>query len=193
MRKELIPAVLMLVVLTIVTGVIYPLVVTGVAQVAFPHQANGSLILRGGVVVGSSWIGQTFTEPKYFWGRLSATSPAYNGGASSGSNLGPLNPALTDAVRARIAALQTADSAALDPVPVDLVTASGSGLDPHISVAAAEYQVARVAKARGLAPDQVRRYVAAHTTGRFLSLIGEPVVNVLELNLALDSIERTRP
>ncbi|HEX7078442.1 MAG TPA: potassium-transporting ATPase subunit KdpC [Candidatus Eisenbacteria bacterium] len=190
MRKELVPAVLMLVVLTLVTGVFYPLLVTGLAQVVFPRQANGSLIVRDGKVVGSFWIGQSFSDPKYFWGRLSATSPAYNAGASSGSNLGPVNPALVEAAHARIAALVAADPEAPSPVPVDLVTASASGLDPHISVAAAEYQVDRVAKARGLTRDQVRRLVEAHTTGRFLSLIGEPVVNVLELNLALDATTR---
>lgn len=190
MRKELVPAVLMLVVLTLVTGVFYPLLVTGLAQVVFPRQANGSLIVRDGKVVGSFWIGQSFSDPKYFWGRLSATSPAYDAGASSGSNLGPVNPALVEAAHARIAALVAADPEAPSPVPVDLVTASASGLDPHISVAAAEYQVDRVAKARGLTRDQVRRLVEAHTTGRFLSLIGEPVVNVLELNLALDATTR---
>lgn len=190
MRKELVPAVLMLVVLTLVTGVLYPLLITGVAQAVFPQQANGSLIVRDGKVVGSSLIGQPFSDPKYFWGRLSATSPPCNAGASSGSNLGPVNSALVEAVRGRIAALRYADPEAHEPVPVDLVTASGSGLDPHISIAAAEYQVNRVAKARGLTRDQVDELVAAHTKGRFLSLIGEPVVNVLELNLALDAIGR---
>jgi potassium-transporting ATPase KdpC subunit len=187
MRNEIRPALVILVVMTVVTGVLYPLLVTGIAQLAFPRQANGSLIVRGGVVVGSSWVGQTFTEPRYFWGRLSATSPPYNAGASSGSNLGPTNPALLDAVRGQIEALRAADPEAPLPVPVDLVTASGSGLDPHISVAAAEYQVRRVANARGLEPAAVRRLVGEHTTGRFLGVIGEPVVNVLELNLALDA------
>lgn len=190
MRSEIRPAVLMLVVLTLVTGVFYPLLVTGLAQLVFPRQANGSLIVEEGKVVGSSWIGQPFSDPKYFWSRLSATSPAYNAAASSGSNLGPLNPALLDAVRARIDSLRAADPDAPLPVPVDLVTASGSGLDPHISVAAAQYQVARVARARGMTPADVSGLVAAHTTGRFLGVIGEPVVNVLELNLALDRRSR---
>jgi K+-transporting ATPase ATPase C chain len=186
-RSEIRPALALLLVFTVITGIVYPLAITGVAHFVFPRQARGSLIVRDGVVVGSSWIGQPFSDPKYFWGRLSATSPAYNAGASSGSNLGPLNPALLDQARARIAALRAADPEAQGPVPVDLVTASGSGLDPHISPAAAEYQVARVAKARGLAPEEVRRLVAAHTTHRLLRFIGEPVVNVLELNLALDA------
>jgi K+-transporting ATPase ATPase C chain len=186
MRSEIRPALLMLIVLTVITGVLYPLLITGIAQVAFPHQANGSLIVRNGVVVGSSWIGQSFSDPKYFWGRLSATSPPYNAGASSGSNLGPTNPALFDAVRARIDSLRAADPDAKLPVPVDLVTASGSGLDPHISLAAAEYQASRVARARGMSPDAIRARIARYTTGRLLGVIGEPVVNVLELNLALD-------
>ena len=190
MRTEFRTSLLMLLVLTVITGVLYPLAITGVAQLAFPRQANGSLIVRDGTVVGSSWIGQAFSDPKYFWGRLSATVPAYNAGASSGSNYGPLNPALFDAVRSRIDSLRAADPGAPLPVPVDLVTASGSGLDPHISLAAAEYQVRRVARTRGLAPDAVRHLIAEHATGRFLSVIGEPVVNVLELNLALDA--RTR-
>jgi K+-transporting ATPase ATPase C chain len=187
MRTEIRPALALLLVLTVITGLIYPLAITGIAHFAFPRQAQGSLIVRDGVVVGSSWIGQPFSESKYFWGRLSATSPPYNAGASSGSNFGPLNPALLDQARARIDSLRAADPGARGPVPVDLVTASGSGLDPHISPAAAEYQVARVAKARGLAPEEVRRLVAAHTTHRLLRFIGEPVVNVLELNLALDA------
>ncbi len=188
MSKELGPAILMLVVMTLITGVVYPLVVTGVAQVIFPHQANGSLIVSQGKTVGSAWIGQPFSAPKYFWGRLSASAPAYNAGASSGSNFGPVNPALEEAARGRIAALRAADPDARQPVPVDLVTSSGSGLDPHISVAAAEYQVVRVAKARDLTPEQVRQIVKTHTSGRFLGVIGEPVVNVLELNLALDAL-----
>jgi K+-transporting ATPase ATPase C chain len=168
----------------------YPLVVTGVSRLAFPAQAGGSLVVRDGRVVGSRLVGQAFDDPKFFWGRPSATGPMpYNAGASSGSNLGPLNPALTDAVTARIAALRAADSTVTGPVPIDLVTASGSGLDPHISPAAAEFQVARVARARGLTPGAVRELVARHREGRTFGLLGEPRVNVLELNLAL---ERTR-
>jgi K+-transporting ATPase ATPase C chain len=193
MRSEIRPALLMLVVLTVITGVLYPLLITGIAQVVFPRQANGSLIVRNRAVVGSSWIGQPFSSPRYFWGRLSATAPPYNAGASSGSNYGPLNSALTDAVKARIDALRAADPEARGPVPVDLVTASGSGLDPHISLAAAEYQVARVARARGLSQEIVRARVAHNTTGRFLGVIGEPVVNVLELNLDLDALAERRP
>ena len=189
MLKQIRPAIVSLIVLTIITGVIYPLIVTGIAQVVFPAQANGSLIVKDGKVLGSSLIGQQFEEPKYFWGRLSATAPAYNGGASSGSNLGPTNPALLDAVKGRIAALKTADPNNTQPIPVDLVTASASGLDPHISPAAAEYQLARVAKARGLDEAAVRALVAQASTGRFLGIIGEPVVNVLQLNLALDGLK----
>jgi K+-transporting ATPase ATPase C chain len=190
MRSEIRPALLMLVVLTVITGVLYPLLITGIAQVAFPRQANGSLIVRNHEVVGSSWIGQPFSSPRYFWGRLSVTAPPYNAGASSGSNYGPLNPALVEAAKARIDALRAADPEALGPVPVDLVTSSASGLDPHISLAAAEYQVARVANARGLSAEIVRARIAQSTTGRFLGVIGEPVVNVLELNLALDGAAR---
>jgi K+-transporting ATPase ATPase C chain len=188
MRSEIRPALLLLLVMTVLTGLVYPLAITGIAQVAFPRQANGSLIVRDGRVVGSSWIGQTFTAPGYFWGRLSATAPPYNAGASSGSNYGPLHPSLAEAARARIDALRAADPLATGPVPVDLVTASGSGLDPHISPAAAEFQVRRVAAARGLDPEVVRRAIADHTTPRFLGVIGEPTVNVLELNLALDDL-----
>ncbi len=187
MRTEIRPALALLLVFTLITGLVYPLAITGIAHFVFPRQAHGSLIVRDGVVVGSSWIGQPFSEPKYFWGRLSATSPPYNAGASSGSNLGPMNPALLDQARARIEALRAVDLEARGPVPVDLVTASGSGLDPHISPASAAYQAARVAKARGLALEEVRRLIAVHTTGRLFGLIGEPVVNVLELNLALDA------
>lgn len=183
------PALTLFVVLSLVTGLLYPLAVTGVAQLAFPHQANGSLIVQGGTVVGSELIGQSFTQPGHFWGRPSATAPApYNAAASGGSNLGPTNPALTDAVKARIEALRAADPGNTRPVPVDLVTASASGLDPHISPAAADYQAARVAKARGLPLAQVQALVLQHTGSPWLGLLGEPRVNVLALNLALESL-----
>jgi potassium-transporting ATPase KdpC subunit len=189
--NQLKPAVMMLVWLSLVTGVAYPLLVTGIAQLIFPAQANGSLILRDGKPVGSSLIGQPFDDPKYFWGRLSATaSHAYNAGASSGSNLGPLNPSLDAATKARIDALREADPGNTVPVPVDLATASGSGLDPHISPAAALYQAPRVAKARGVDPAEVRRLVEQHVEGRQLGVLGEPRVNVLRLNLALDGAAR---
>jgi potassium-transporting ATPase KdpC subunit len=192
MRSELRPALVLLLVFTVLTGLVYPLVLTGVAKLVFPRQAEGSLIVRDGRAIGSRLIGQPFTDPRYFWGRLSATSPVpYDASASSGSNLGPLNPALLDAARARIAALRAADPGANRPVPVDLVTASGSGLDPHLSLAGAEIQVARVARARGLPPEVVRAIVKRHAEGRTFGLLGEPRVNVLELNLALD--ERGRP
>jgi K+-transporting ATPase ATPase C chain len=190
MRSELRPALILLLVLTLITGVVYPLVITGIAQVAFPRQANGSLIVRNGRLVGSSLIGQPFSEARYFWGRLSATAPEYNAAASVGSNLGPLHPDLVAHAQARLDALRAADSTAASLVPVDLLTASGSGLDPHISVAATEYQVARVARARGLDLELVRTLVRTHTTSRVLHMVGEPAVNVLELNLALDALER---
>ena len=187
MFVHLLPSLRMLIVMSVVTGVVYPLVVTGIAQVAFPAAANGSLISVNGKAMGSSLIGQPFDDPNYFWSRPSATSPQpYNAMASSGSNQGPLNPALTDAVKDRIKALRDADPGNTAPVPVDLVTASGSGLDPHLSVAAADYQAARVAKARGLAADKVQSLIAAHTEGRTFGVLGEPRVNVLALNLALD-------
>jgi potassium-transporting ATPase KdpC subunit len=188
MRAQLKPAIIVLVLLTLITGVIYPLVVTVIAQIAFPAQANGSLIVKEGKAIGSELIGQPFDDPQYFWGRLSATAPfPYNAASSSGSNLGPTNPALIDEVQARIQALQAVDPANAQPIPVDLVTSSGSGLDPHISPAAAEYQVARVARVRGLDVSIVRQLVAQHTQGRDLGVLGEPRVNALELNLALDA------
>jgi potassium-transporting ATPase KdpC subunit len=183
-------AISMLLVMTVITGLVYPLVATGVAQVLFPHQANGSLIMRDGKPIGSELIGQTFDDPKYFWGRPSATTPQpYNGTASNGSNQGPTNPALHDAVQQRIDALHKADPGNNAPVPADLVTASGSGLDPEISPAAAQYQIARVARVRNLSTDQLQQLVAQYTQGRQLGLLGEPRVNVLALNLALDKLQ----
>jgi potassium-transporting ATPase KdpC subunit len=188
-RSLLRPALLLFVVLTLLTGVVYPLAVTGVAQLVFPARANGSLIMDGGKAVGSELIGQPFSSPKYFWGRPSATSPQpYNGTASSGSNQGPTNPALVDAVKDRVAALRTADPGNKAPVPIDLVTASGSGLDPHISPAAAYYQVSRVARARGIAEDALRKLVAQQTQSPWLGLFGEGIVNVLQLNRELDKM-----
>jgi K+-transporting ATPase ATPase C chain len=187
MRAQLIPAVMLTVVLTVVTGLIYPLVITGVAQVLVPHRANGSLIVDKGRVVGSELIGQPFADPGHFWSRPSATSPqAYNAASSSGSNLAPTNQALIDQVKQNIEALRKADPGNTAPVPVDLVTNSASGLDPDISVAAALYQVPRVARVRKLPPDVVRGLVARHTRGRQFGILGEPRVNVLELNMALD-------
>lgn len=183
------PAIVSLVLFTVLAGIIYPLIVTGIAQTVFPSQANGSLIIKGGKTVGSALIGQPFDDPKYFWPRPSATSPfADNAGASSGSNLSPTNPALVQAVQGRVEALRAVDPGNAAPVPVDLVTASASGLDPHISPAAALYQVSRVAKARKLDPAKVQDLVDKHTEGRFLGLLGEPRVNVLELNLALEAL-----
>jgi len=189
------PAVVPLAVLTVLTGLLYPMAVTGLAQVAFPYQANGSLIRTSGAAgtagtAGSALIGQSFDDPGYFWGRPSATAPfAYNAGASSGSNLGPSNPALVEAVQARVAALREADPGNLEPVPVDLVTASASGLDPHVSVAAALYQVPRIARARGLDAEAIRQLVEQQTEGRQFGIFGEPRVNVLKLNLALNAVE----
>jgi potassium-transporting ATPase KdpC subunit len=198
-RTQLRPAIVSLVILTLITGIIYPLIVTGIAQVVFPYQANGSMMTgTDGTPLGSALIGQQFDDPRYFWSRLSATGPvpytAFNGDkltGSSGSNYGPLNQALIGPdgiVQARIAALRAADPTNTAPIPVDLVTASGSGLDPHISPAAAEYQVPRVARARGLDEAQVRELVARYTEGRQLGILGEPRVNVLRLNLALDQL-----
>jgi K+-transporting ATPase ATPase C chain len=183
------PALMFLGLFTLLTGVLYPLLVTAVAQTFFRHQANGSLIEQEGVIVGSELIGQPFDDPAYFWGRPSLTGPyPYNGAASTGSTIAPSNPALTERVAARIAALEEADPANTQPIPVDLVTASGSGLDPHISLAAAEYQVERVARIRELETVIVRQLVAEYTEGRTFGLLGEPRVNVLRLNLALDAL-----
>lgn len=185
------PALVTFAVLTALTGVIYPLAVTGIGQLAFPEQAAGSLVLRDGKPVGSLLIGQSFSAPKYLWGRPSATAPQpYNASNSGGSNQGPLNPALTDAVKARLEALRAADPGNTAPVPVDLVTASGSGLDPHISVAGAQFQAARIAQARGLTLQQVRQLIEQHVEGRLFGLLGEPRVNVLQVNLALDLAHR---
>jgi K+-transporting ATPase ATPase C chain len=187
MLSQLRPALMILLLLTLVTGVAYPLLVTGIAQAIFPSQAQGSLIVKDGKVAGSRLIGQPFDDPKYFWSRPSATSPfADNAGSSSGSNLSPTNPDLVKAVQGRVDALRAVDPGNTAAVPVDLVTASGSGLDPHISPAAAFYQVARVAKARGLQPEAVGQLVERHLEGRSLGFLGEPRVNVLALNVALD-------
>jgi potassium-transporting ATPase KdpC subunit len=186
-KDQLRPALTMLLLMTVLTGLVYPLAVTGLAQVFFPDQANGSLIVYDGKVIGSKLIGQYFDKPVYFWSRPSATTPfPYNAAASGGSNLGPTNPVLIDAVKARVAALRAADPGNDSLVPVDLGTASGSGLDPHISPAAAQYQIRRVARARGLDEAVVRDLVVQHTQGRQLGVLGEPRVNVLLLNLALD-------
>ncbi|NTU56063.1 MAG: potassium-transporting ATPase subunit KdpC [Anaerolineales bacterium] len=187
MKTQLRPAITLLVLFTLITGVVYPVLVTGIAQMAFPHQANGSLIEKDGVVIGSELIGQQFDDPIYFWGRPSAAG--YNAAASSGSNYGAMNPALLDSVQARIDALKAADPDNTLPIPVDLVTASGSGLDPHISVASALYQVHRVASARGLDEADVVALVDQYTEGRQFGFLGEPRVNVLLLNLALDEIK----
>ncbi|MGH7231425.1 MAG: potassium-transporting ATPase subunit KdpC [Nitrospiraceae bacterium] len=190
MRAQLRPALMSFLILSVITGLLYPLVITGIAQVVFPHQANGSLILRNGQLAGSTLIGQPFDAPQYFWSRPSATSPfPYNAAASSGSNLGPTNDVLLKAVQSRIDALHAADPGNSASIPVDLVTASASGLDPHISPAAAEYQIRRIARVRGMEETAVRQLVAQHTQGRQLGVLGEPRVNVLALNQALDGLK----
>ena len=190
MLRQLRIGIVFLVLFAVLTGIIYPLVVTGIAQTAFSHQANGSLIVKDGNITGSELIGQSFSNPTYFWGRLSATaSSPYNAAASSGSNYGPLNPALRDAIQERIDALKAVDPGNTQPIPVDLVTSSASGLDPDISVAAALYQVPRVARYRGLTEEQVNSLVNRFTEGRQFGILGEPRVNVLNLNLALDEFK----
>jgi len=189
------PSIVSFILLTAITGILYPLLVTGIAQTVFHKQAEGSLITSSdGKILGSSLIGQNFDDPKYFWSRISATSPAYNASSSSGSNLGPTNPALLDEVKGRITALKAADPNNNDPIPVDLVTSSGSGLDPHISLAAANYQLARIVRVRGLTQGEVQKIINQNTKGRFLGLLGEPVVNVLQVNIALDNtVAKNRP
>jgi len=189
MWRQLRPAIVLLVLMTLVTGVLYPLIVTGIAQGIFPHKANGSLIERDGKPAGSELIGQPFDDPKYFWGRLSATTPPYNAGASGGSNCGPMNSNLAEAAKARLDALHKADPGNTAHVPVDLATSSGSGLDPDISVSAALYQVPRVARARGADETKIRDLVMRHVESRQLGILGEKRVNVLKLNLSLDSVE----
>ena len=190
MRAQIRPALVALLLFTLLTGVIYPLIVTGIAQAAFPHQANGSLIVRDGQALGSELIGQPFDDLRYFWGRLSATSPfPYNAAASSGSNLGPGNTVLVEAAQSQIIALRAFDPQNSQPIPVDLVTSSGSGLDPHISIAAALYQARRVAKARGMSEHTVLTLIEKYTEGRQFGILGEPRVNILKLNLALDEIK----
>lgn len=189
MNTQLRPALVLFLLLTVVTGIAYPLATTAIGKAAFPAEISGSIIEKDGKAVGSALIGQNFTEPKYFWGRPSATGPyPNNAAASSGSNLGPLNPALADAVKARVAALKAADPENTLPVPVDLVTTSASGLDPEISPAAAQYQASRIAKARNLDIAKVQAFIEQHTEGRQIGVLGEPRVNVLKLNLALDAL-----
>ena len=186
-NKQIKPALLTLATLTVIAGVLYPLVITAIGQIVFPRRADGSIVFRNGKPVGSSLIGQEFSDPKYFWGRLSATSPTgYNPLPSSGSNFGPLNPALREQVEKRVKRLQNADPQNKSLIPVDLVTASASGLDPHVSVAGALYQVPRVARVRGVSQEQIIALVKEYTTGRLAGVFGEPVVNVLQLNIALD-------
>jgi K+-transporting ATPase ATPase C chain len=189
MKTLLRPAVSLFVLLSVVTGIVYPLAVTGIAKAAFPEAAGGSLIVKDGKAIGSRLIGQNFSDPKYFWGRPSATGPMpYNASASSGSNQGPLNPALVDAVKGRIDALKAADPDNKLPIPADLVNASASGLDPHISPEAAAYQLTRVASQRHLAPAEIKALINQHTEGRQWGVFGEPRVNVLQLNISLDSL-----
>jgi len=190
MQSQFRPAVVTLVIFTLITGIVYPVLITGIAQLIFPHQASGSLIVQNGRVIGSELVGQFFDNPRYFWGRPSATTPfPYNAAASMGSNLGPTNPALIKGVKARIALLKAADPMNNSPIPVDLVTASGSGLDPNISVAAALYQIPRVSKTRGLSEEAVQALVDSYIEEKQFIMLGEPRVNVLELNLALDEIK----
>jgi K+-transporting ATPase ATPase C chain len=194
MTAVLRPTLVLFLLLAAITGIAYPLVVTGIAAALFPTQAAGSLVIHNGKAVGSSLIGQAFGDPRHFWSRPSATAPQpYNSLASGGSNLGPLNPDLAKAIEARIAALRAADPTNKAPIPIDLVTASGSGLDPDISLAAANYQAPRIARERGLAPEAVQKLVTAHAHGKWLGILGEPRVNVLELNLALDALQAPEP
>ena len=190
MRSTLLPSLRLLAVLTLLTGVVYPLATTGAASLLFPRRAHGSLVARDGHVVGSELVGQAFRDPRYLWGRPATSTPPYDGRASGGSNLGPSNPALAEAVAARVAALRAADPDATGPVPVDLVTASASGLDPHVSPEAARYQAARIARARGVPVAQVLSVIDAHTAPRTFGLLGEPRVHVLGVNLALDAAAR---
>lgn len=193
MRTMIRNAAMSLLVFTILTGLLYPVAVTGLSQALFPSRANGDIMTKSGRPVGSGLLGQQFSNPKYFWGRPSATTPyPYNGGASSGSNFGPNNPALLKAVQQRVDALLEADPGNKAKIPVDLVTASGSGLDPHISPASAAYQVPRVARLRGIDEAKVSALVAANTEGRQFGILGEPVVNVLKVNLALDELEQNK-
>jgi K+-transporting ATPase ATPase C chain len=190
MKEQIKSAILMFVILSLLTGIFYPAFITGAAYIFFPRQATGSMLYQNNKLLGSVLIGQEFTDPKYFWGRISGTSPvAYNSSSSSGSNLGPSNPTLIEKVKSRIRVLKEFDPDNTNPVPIDLVTSSASGLDPHISIAGTYYQIPRVARMRGLTEDTVKAIVNRHTNGRIFGLIGEPVVNVLELNLELDSIK----
>lgn len=190
LREYVRPAILSLFILTIITGIIYPLFITGMAQALFPGQANGSLIYKSGKIIGSSFIGQPFDDPKYLWGRISATTPRYNASSSSGSNIGPSNPALIDEINGRVKALKDADPDNINSIPVDLVTSSASGLDPHVSLSAAYYQIPRISRKRGIPESIIKDIIRKNSSGRFLGLIGEPVVNVLKVNLDLDSYKK---